>query len=211
MEHKSFSGNSCRSMLVFTELKPLACFHCKMERRKYIWDCYAEVLLICGCFTCCSNHKNCRLVFVCVLYLSFLCMHGAICFSLTKNTKDEICNLFITICISRKKVFLLQISQKNQLTADTPKRPAPSYKPDTQYTHISLPYNILSLKKNRKNLKILQNVFWEIARFFLWKECCIVERNHQKQTKIRKSFFPENEFSELESTFGSVHRGYESW
>ena len=182
-----------------------------MERRKYIWDCYAEALLICGCFTCCSNHKNCRLVFVCVLYLSFLCMHGAICFSLTKNTKDEICNLFITICISRKKVFLLQISQKNQLTADTPKRPAPSYKPDTQYTHISLPYNILSLKKNRKNLKILQNVFWEIARFFLWKECCIVERNHQKQTKIRKSFFPENEFSELESTFGSVHRGYESW
>ena len=81
----------------------------------------------------------------------------------------------------------------------------------TVYTYFSLSYNILSLKKNRKNLKILQNVFWEIARFFLWKECCIVERNHQKQTKIRKSFFPENEFSELESTFGSVHRGYESW
>ena len=115
--------------------------------------------------------------------------------------------------VSQGKKFssILQISQKNQLTADTPKRPAPSYKPDTQYTHISLPYNILSLKKNRKNLKILQNVFWEIARFFLWKECCIVERNHRKQTKIRKSFFPENEFSELESTFGSIHRGYESW
>lgn len=76
----------------------------------------------------------------------------------------------------------------------------------TVYTYFSLSYNILSLMKNRKNLKILQNVFWEIARFFLWKECCIVERNHQKQTKIRKSFFPENEFSELESTFGSIHR-----
>ena len=207
MEHKSFSGNSCRSMLVFTELKPLACFHCKMERRKYIWDCYAEVLLICGCFTCCSNHKNCRLVFVCVLYLSFLCMHGAICFSLTKNTKDEICNLFITICISRKKVFLLQISQKNQLTADTPKRPAPSYKPDTQYTHISLSLTIFyPWRKIERIWKFFKMYSERLPGFFLWKECCIVERNHRKQTKIRKSFFPENEFSELESTFGSIHR-----
>ena len=139
-----------------------------MERRKYIWDCYAEALLICGCFTCCSNHKNCRLVFVCVLYLSFLCMHGAICFSLTKNTKDEICNLFITICISRKKVFL-DPPNKPEKSTDCwyPKETCSFIQArHTVYTYFSLSYNILSLKKNRKNLKILQNVFWEIARFF---------------------------------------------
>ena len=106
-----------------------------------------------------------------------------------------------------KKVFLLQISQKNQLTADTPKRPAASYKPDTQYTHISLSLTIFyPWRKIERIWKFFKMYSERLPGFFLWKECCIVERNHRKQTKIRKSFFPENEFSELESTFGSIHR-----